>query len=264
MESTARRGVIRITLLTDFGTADGYVGEVKGVLAALAPSVVVQDVTHEIPPGDVRKGAMALSRYWNSFPPGTVHLAVVDPGVGTPRRGLALEADGRFVVAPDNGLVTGVVRAASGWRAVALPSSGGSVPGPDATFHGRDVFAPAAARLATGGRLEDEGVPVTDPVLLHLPAPRETALGVEGEVVDVDRFGNLVTNIPGSGVGPGRVVEVRGRRVPVVRAYGEVGSGELLALVNSQGWLEVAAREASAASLLQGGTGLPVVLLREA
>src|SRR5262245_33021919 len=146
-----------ITLLTDYGTADSYVAEVKAALLAGAPAATLVDVTHEIPPGDIKAGQYLLGRAWHRFPAGTVHLVVVDPGVGTERRALAAEDRGHRFVAPDNGLLTVLAPHAP---FVSLPV----LPGVSPTFHGRDVFAPAAARLAMGARLEDLGPVIADPI----------------------------------------------------------------------------------------------------
>jgi S-adenosyl-L-methionine hydrolase (adenosine-forming) len=275
----ARGAPPRITLLTDFGTADGYVAAMKGVIATIAPFVVVDDATHDIPPGDVAAGAWALAAYWRRYPPGTVHVAVVDPGVGGARRALAVRCRGRWLVAPDNGLVTRVLAEASGAGddddgalVVALDPArigGGAV---SATFHGRDVFAPAAAWLAAGRPAEELGTRAAEPpVRLTLPAAvregeGEVGRGVAGVVVHVDRFGNLITNVPGAwlvgggGAGGAGSVRVRlaGRDVPLVRTYGDAGPGELLALVGSAGWIEVAVRDGSAAALLEVGRGAVV------
>ncbi|RMH14204.1 MAG: hypothetical protein D6701_11540, partial [Gemmatimonadetes bacterium] len=215
----------RITLLTDFGMADGYVGAVKGVLAAGCPGALLDDVAHDLAPGDVNAAAAALRRYWARYPEGTVHLVVVDPGVGTDRRALAVEADGRFVVAPDNGVLAHVLTEARAWRAVAL-----RVPeGVSATFHGRDVFAPAAARLAAGEPLEAIGTPVADLVTPE-PPPVERNGGVRrGRVVVVDRFGTLHTNLPGGELKPTDRVRVAGQEARVVRTYGDAPPGTLVA-----------------------------------
>ncbi|HZD04959.1 MAG TPA: SAM-dependent chlorinase/fluorinase, partial [Longimicrobiales bacterium] len=249
----------RVTLLTDFGTADGYVAAMKGVLASMAPGAFLDDASHEVSRGDPLAAALALERYWRLYPPGTVHLVVVDPGVGTRRRALALEADERFVVAPDNGVVSRVVAEVHSWSAVEVAEEGG-VPGidPSSTFHGRDVFAPAAARLAAGRPLESLGGPLADPVLLPLPEPRRDGGEAEGEVIVADRFGNLVTNIPGSWVPPGADVEIAGRRVALLPSYGHTSPGALLAVVNSDGRVEVAVRDGSAAAVLGVGPGEPV------
>lgn len=249
----------RITLLTDFGTVDGWVGVMKGVLASLAPGVAVDDISHDLPPGDVAGAARALGRYWNRYPPGTVHLVVVDPGVGTPRRTLAVEGAGRMVVAPDNGVATPLLDSTS-WRAVTLENPAYLGPERSSTFHGRDIFAPAAAHLAVGVELGVLGRPVTDPLRLVAPLPTGRPGHARGVVVAVDRFGNLATNIPEDWVAAGDRVRVEGRTVSVVGTFGSVEPGELLALVNSDGVLEIAVREGSAADRLAAGPGSTVHL----
>src|SRR3712207_234825 len=199
-----------ITLLTDFGTADGYVAEMKGVILTRAPDVTVVDVTHDVSPQDVECGRLALARYWRRFPPGTVHLAVVDPGVGSARAALAIESDGRWLVGPDNGLLSPALLVA-GARAVILPVPATAAP----TFHGRDVFAPAAAALAAGARLDALGSPALDFVVRRTPEPRRLSDGsIEGQVITVDRFGNAITNLVGLRA---QSVEVNGRSLPIDR-----------------------------------------------
>lgn len=247
-----------VTLLTDFGTRDGYVAAMKGVLVTLHPGVRLDDAGHDVEQGDVRGGGWALARYWDRYPPGTVHLAVVDPGVGTARRPLAVEADGRFLVVPDNGLASRVLDAARTWRAVATTDEtywGGDR---SRTFHGRDVFAPVAAHLAGGVELEALGPSVEDPVRLDEPTPVRRNAGIEGEVVVEDRFGNLVTNIPAEALPDDPVVRVAGERLPLSDTYASVEPGRLIALVNSFGRLEVAVRNGSAARRFEGGQGLSV------
>ncbi len=240
----------RVTLLTDFGTADGYVAAMKGVLATRAPGVALEDAGHDLPRGDVAHAAWTLGRFWDRFPAGTVHLVVVDPGVGTARAAMAVEVDGIFAVGPDNGVFTPLLESGREWRAVRLPVPDDASP----SFHGRDVFAPAAAELASGCALESLGPPVEDPVRLTAP---ERPAG-QGTVRTVDRFGNLVTDIDGAELEGAEAVRVGGRTVPVARTYGAVEVGTLLALVGSDGTVEVAAREASAAAILRLGTGAPV------
>ncbi len=250
--------MVRITLLTDFGTDDGYAGALKGVLSTRAPEALVEDISHSVPPGDVGKASRILGRYWRRFQPGTVHLVVVDPGVGTRRRGLATEADGRFLVGPDNGVFSRVLSDAALWRAFDLSRSE-LLPAPSSTtFHGRDWFAPAAAMLATGTSIDSLGVPVPDPVILSDPEPVTDGDWVSGEVLEVDRFGNLVTNIPGERILECGAVEIAGVGVRVRATYGDAAVGELLALVNSDGVLEVAVRDGSAARKLGVGLGAGV------
>jgi S-adenosylmethionine hydrolase len=241
-----------ITLLTDFGLSDSYVAEVKGVLLSRAPGAMLVDVTHQVPPGDVRAGQYLLARAWHRFPPGTVHLAIVDPGVGTARRALAAAAGEHRFVAPDNGLLSFLP---AGARVVSLPIPAHAAP----TFHGRDVFAPAAAALAAGARLEDLGSPITDPTHAPLPTPRHDGVAVVGEVLYVDRFGTLVSNIPGDAVEPGVRIRVAGTDVGAVRrTFGDVQRGTLVAFVGSGGTVEIAVRDGSAARLLGVGVGAEV------
>jgi S-adenosylmethionine hydrolase len=241
-----------VTLLTDFGTADGYVAEVKGVVLSLAPGAGLVDITHDIAAGDVRAGAYVLGRAWRRFPPGTVHLAVVDPGVGTARRALAAEAAGHYFVAPDNGLLASLP---DGARYVSLPVPPNAAP----TFHGRDVFAPAAAALAHGTALARLGVPVTDPSRSPLPAIDVRGGVVTGEVVHVDHFGTLITNIPAAAVAARARVRVGARAAgPVRRTFADVPRGRLVAYPGSDGTIEIAVRDGSAAKRLGAGRGATV------
>lgn len=245
-----------VTLLTDFGTADGYVGEMKGVLASHAPGVTLVDISHELPPHDIDGARLALARFWRRYPEGTVHLVVVDPDVGGARSCVAVESMGRFLVGPDNGVLSPALLVA-GSRAVALePPSTAS-----ATFHGRDVFAPAAAALATGTPLDALGMPVVAPLVRRTPEPRRLEDGgIGGEVITVDRFGNAITNL--LTVRPAGHVEAGGRRLGFVRTYADVPPGAAAALIGSSGLVEIAVREGSAASLLGLTRGSPVVLRR--
>ena len=232
-----------------------------GVISAMAPAAVIDHAAHDIPQGDIRRAALALTRYWRLYPPGTVHLVVVDPGVGTDRRAVAARIDDRLFVAPDNGVLGWVLRDARRVRAVSLP-----VPTDPAaaTFHGRDVFAPAAGRLARGDDLDALGPPANGLVGLDWPEPVDDGAGVDGVVVEVDRFGNLITNIPADRLPPGAEVQVwsgAGERLvagPVRRTYGDVASGVVVALVGSLGLLEVSVRDGSAAAWLGAGRGARV------
>lgn len=252
----------RVTLLTDFGTRDGYVAAMKGVLATLAPAVRLDDVAHDLAQGDIRHARWVLGRYWRRFPEGTVHLVVVDPGVGTGRRALALEADDRFVVAPDNGVVSRILDQAGEWRMVELDPDRFAGEELSTTFHGRDLFAPAAAHLARGAPLEELGPEMADPVRLADPEPTRVDDEIRGQVVSEDHFGNLVTNVPGDRIHEDLRVEIQGRALAIRSTYGEVDEGELLALVNSDDRLEVAVRNGSAAKELGAGPGTPVTVLR--
>ena len=241
-----------ITLLTDYGVTDSYVAEVKGVLLTAVPDATLVDVTHQVPPGDVRAGQFLFSRSWRRFPLGTVHLVVVDPGVGTTRRALAAEAAGHFFVAPDNGLLTSLADDAV---FVSLPVPPSAAP----TFHGRDVFAPAAARLAMGLSLEELGDVVEDVRRVPLPVPRADGVALLGEVVYVDRFGTLVSNIMAEDVDAGVRITVEGSEVgPLRKTFGDVDPGQLVAYAGSGGEVEIAVRGGSAARLLGAGVGAEV------
>ncbi|MFL5579133.1 MAG: S-adenosyl-l-methionine hydroxide adenosyltransferase family protein [Gemmatimonadaceae bacterium] len=241
-----------ITLLTDFGTADGYVAEMKGVLLTHAPDAVVVDVAHDVAPQDVEAGRLALARYWRRFPAGTVHLAVVDPGVGSARAAIAVESDGRWLLGPDNGVLSPALLVA-GARAVRLPVPPTAAP----TFHGRDVFAPAAAALAAGATLDAVGEPHLDPIVRRTPEARRLPDGgIQGEVISIDRFGNAVTNCLGR---RGGVLEVAGLRLALARTYADVPPGEVAALCGSTGFIEVAVRDGSAAERLSLRRGSVVV-----
>jgi S-adenosylmethionine hydrolase len=241
-----------VTLLTDFGTADSYVGEVKGVLLSLAPGVTLVDLSHAIPPGDVAAGAYVLERCWAGFPTGSIHLAVVDPGVGTSRAGLAIGAAGHFFVGPDNGLLGGVARAADS-AVVALPVPAGA----SATFHGRDLFAPAAAALARGEPIESLGAAFPQlPHLLTSAVPHHEGKVVVGEVIHVDRFGNLVTNLTPDLVPGYAVLEADSLPIGTLRStFGDVDPGSLVAYLGSGGTIEIGVRDGSAARRLGLGVG---------
>jgi S-adenosylmethionine hydrolase len=225
---------------------------VKGALLSAAPGLTVVDLTHAVPPGDVRAGAYLLGRAWHRFPDGTIHLAVVDPGVGTERAALAIAAHGHYFVGPDNGLFTLVLRDAE-VQIVVLATPDSASP----TFHGRDVFAPTAAALATGTPLAQLGDPLIGiPVRLAYREPHHEGKSVVGEVVYVDRFGTLVTNLTSELVPSYAVIEVEGLEVgPLRRTFGDVPTGGLVAYLGSGGQVEIAVRDGSAARRLGMGVG---------
>jgi S-adenosyl-L-methionine hydrolase (adenosine-forming) len=251
-----------ITLTTDFGSADGYVGAMKGVILGIAPDVRLVDLSHEIAAHDVRGAAYVLGRAAAFFPAGTVHLAVVDPGVGSRRRPLLITTPRASYVGPDNGLFTFALDEA-GAAVFELDRPEFWLPNISRTFHGRDIFAPAAAHIACGVAPHALGSPISDPVRLPTVVPQRRADGhVAGHVIHVDRFGNLITDIPGAWVDEGRwCVEIAGRRVSQFGATYEAGApGALLILVSSAGTLEIAARDGNAAAQLGVRVGETAIL----
>lgn len=254
-----------ITLTTDFGTREAFVGIMKGVILGIHPSVHLVDLTHEIAPHDILEGALALGAAVPFFPPGTVHLAVVDPGVGTERRALALAAGGQQFVGPDNGLFTFLLNE-PGWSAVSLDDPAYALPVISRTFHGRDRFAPAAAHLSRGVPLDRLGPPVTGLVRIRWPRAGLEGGILVGEVIRVDRFGNLVTSARAEDVeslgSPDAVtVEVAGRRITgLSRSYADRGAGEPGAIIGSSGRLEIFLREARARAALSIERGAQVRL----
>ena len=242
-----------ITFLTDFGTADGYVAEMKGVLLTELPSAVIVDVAHDIPPHDLDAARLTIARYWRRFPRGTVHLAVVDPGVGSARAAIAVESEGRLLVGPDNGLLSPALLIPAA-RAVRLdiPTQA------SATFHGRDVFAPAAARLAMGTDLNALGAEHPTPVIRRTPEPQRGPTGeLVGQVLTIDRFGNAVTNLVGM---RGASVVAEGRELPLKRTYSDLDPGQAGAIVGSTGLIEIVVREGRASDVLSLARGSRVWL----
>lgn len=262
-ERESRRGTI-VTLLTDFGSKDAYVACMKGVLLARAPSLVtIVDLTHEVPPQDTRAATFHLRHAWSWFPAGTIHVAVVDPGVGTDRAILVARHAGHLFLAPDNGLLAPILASDDAVHALDLAD----YPVPSATFHGRDLFAPAAARLVEGAAPSELGPALHSGAWRSAPdaGPRLELGRIACEVDHVDRFGNLILNVAGTALDPDSsawVAEIAGVNVEFARTYGSVGAGALLALVDSFDRVEIAERGGDAAARLDVGRGTPVTLLR--
>ncbi|HSN73828.1 MAG TPA: SAM-dependent chlorinase/fluorinase [Anaerolineae bacterium] len=251
-----------ITLTTDFGLADGYVAAMKGVILSIAPQATLIDITHQIAPQNVREAAYVLHTALPYFPPGAVHVAVVDPGVGSARRPMAARVDGSFLVGPDNGVFTFALHGAGQPAAcLHLDNPAYWLPQVSRTFHGRDIFSPMAAHLANGVPLEALGTPIDDPICFDVRHPQREADGsLRGEVIHVDRFGNLVSNIPGDWLA-GRLWNVRIAGQQIIGpslSYAEIESGQLLTLVSSNATLEVAVRDGSAAGRLGVAAGEPI------
>jgi hypothetical protein len=257
-----------VALLTDFGTADGYVGVMKAVILGIAPGVPLVDLTHEIPPRDIRAGAWVLHTSWRALPAGSVCLGVVDPGVGTARRAVAFAAGERFCVGPDNGLFGYLLAVTPASAAVALDNPRYQLPSPSATFQGRDIFAPAAGHLAAGLPLAALGSAIAPESLtaLALRQPVRQGDDLVGQILHVDHYGNLITDIGQrlaaallARVAPDVPLRVGQHAVTAAaQTFADGPAGEPFALVDSSGHLAVALRDGSAAARLGVGVGTEV------
>ena len=256
-----------ITLLTDFGTADYFVAAVKGVILTINPQVSVVDITHEVPPQDIEAGAFTLLNCYRDFPSGTIHVAVVDPGVGSARRGIVVRAGAHYFVGPDNGLFSYICDREKSCEVFELKEEKYFRPDPSPSFHGRDVFAPAAAALSKGTRPEQFGPRIKDEVRLAPLTPvKEHDGSLRGRIIHIDRFGNCITNFTRADVPDSDQVKLRVRR-KVIRQFrkffaDEAGAqDQLFAIWGSAGFLELSLNGASAATLLRAKRGDPVILL---
>ena len=266
-----------ITLLTDFGQRDAYVASMKGVVLGINTQARLVDITHDVPPQDILHGAFVLGAAWRYFPPGTIHVAVVDPGVGTERKALLLQADGGSFLAPDNGLFSFVMppeqtrlplftpyqaRIPETFRAYVLTNDKFWRHQVSNTFHGRDIFAPVAAHLSLGVAPEELGQSVASLTRLAVPVPQWEAGSLVGYVLHIDRFGNLVTSIAGEAVREDRgsmVVELAGVKVKGLASTYAV-TGTPVTLIGSHGYLEVALPGGNAATSLGVSVGDQVVV----
>jgi len=261
-----------ITLMTDFGIKDGNVGVMKGVIWGISPDAQITDLSHLIAPQNIREAALILSRSAPYFPKDTIHVVVVDPGVGTERRAMAARIGDAFYVCPDNGIVTLLLeRANSGHQSsefVRLDNPRYQLPVVSHVFHGRDIFAPAAGHLASGVPLQSLGTPFTDPVQLALPKPVRTQHGLRGEVIHIDHFGNIASNVRVEDLGEALArkdqitvrigqTEVKG----MVDTFGERPVGQVIALLGSTGNLIVSVVNGNAAHVLEAKVGDPLEAL---
>ncbi|NOZ56572.1 MAG: SAM-dependent chlorinase/fluorinase [Calditrichaeota bacterium] len=249
-----------ITLLTDFGTQDSFVGEMKGSIARICPEANVIDLTHEIPSHNVEHAAFAWKTATASFPKGSVHVGVVDPGVGTSRKALAAEIDGSFYVCPDNGMLSWILEDAASAKIVAADNPQFWRPWVSSTFHGRDIFAPVAAHLACGVPLGSVGHVLRTPKRLRLRKPQLQGKTIIGHPMLADRFGNVLTNLPNALLEMIATVEFGGHRCKPVRTFAEGKPGEFLVLQGSHGYLEIALNRASVLTAMRDAMTATVVL----
>jgi S-adenosyl-L-methionine hydrolase (adenosine-forming) len=241
-----------ITLTTDFGNRDHYVGSMKGVIYNINPDVTITDITHEIPAHDVFSAAFTLRSFVPYFPKETIHIVVVDPGVGSVRKPIALEADEKFFVGPDNGVFTYVILESESFRAYEISNPKYFLSRVSFTFHGRDIFAPAAAHLSLGVSIGDFGERLLNPFMLEIKEPDIGQEEIIGEVIYEDTFGNLITNIPGSMVDSNSRLYVCDILITgVSKSYSEASEGELLAVIGSSGFIELSVNRGRAADLIK-------------
>jgi S-adenosylmethionine hydrolase len=257
-----------ITLLTDFGTQDAYVAIIKGVILRIDPTAQIIDITHAVPPGDVRVAAFLLRSAVRFFPRGAIHVVIVDPGVGSKRRPILIETDGAIFVGPDNGVLAPAADVLYRQTIRHIQNRAYFLHPVSQTFHGRDIFAPVAAHLARGVAPAEIGPAVDAPVELAFPAAHCDQSGITGQVMYVDHFGNLITNIetellvrfPAHGLS----VSINQKRVAgPVSAYAAVAEGMPLAIIGSWGVMEIAVRNGSAADMFAAGPGMPVTVVLE-
>jgi len=252
-----------ITLLTDFGIQDGYVASMKGVIMGICPEARFVDISHLIPPQDVRSAAFVLSTVYRDFPVGTIHLAVVDPGVGTDRKALAIETEHCLLVGPDNGLFSWILKREDKWEARSVENTAYLRSPVSRTFHGRDVFAPVAAHLANGVRIHSLG-PSCIPLIARWCSFSRHKGGLYGEVIHIDRFGNIITNVTGEDLKDFDfisqwTIDVGGHIISeFVSIYAQATPGSPAALIGSSGHLEIALNQGDAARSLGIHSGDPV------
>ena len=259
-----------ITITTDFGLKDPYVAIMKGVIISINPNAHIWDITHEIKPGDIAEAAYILREAHSFFPKGTIHVAVVDPGVGGKRRAIAIKTEDFFFVGPDNGIFWPILEQSKNPLIIHLTNKRYFLQEISTTFHGRDIFAPVAAHISRGVDLKDMGYPIHDPVVLSIEKPIFLEDRIIGQVIRADHFGNLITNISEQdimgkfGSKDGVEVEVAGIKIyGISKTYSDVPPGQPLAIIGSSGSLEISANMASAADIIgTAAKGLKVLIKR--
>lgn len=257
-----------ITLLTDFGETDGFVGTMKGVIYGVNPEARIVDISHDIEPQDISSGAFVLRNSYQFFPADTIHVVVIDPGVGSERRILCVAANKHYFIAPDNGVLKYIYDECSNVYAVKVSNKRYFLPSVSRTFHGRDIFAPVAAHIATGLKIDELGTEVTDYERGDIPKLEETSESIAGEIVYIDRFGNLISNIPFNRLrresGDIRRILFKGRILDhLCHSYSDGRRNEPIALVGSSGFLEIACNLANAKEKLNGKIGEKISVIFE-
>jgi S-adenosylmethionine hydrolase len=251
-----------IALLTDFGTRDYFVGAMKGVILSINQEAKIVDITHEIPPQDIRAAAFTLCACCEDFPGKTIFVAVVDPGVGSSRRAILVETERYYFIAPDNGLLSFVFERERHFRVFQLTSEKFFAAEVSRTFHGRDIFAPVAAHLSNGVKPSEFGGEIEDFICFEAAKPKKISGGkIEAEIIHIDRFGNLITNLRKKDLPENFSVEINGKLIGKLQNfYTEAKTGELFMIFGSAGFLEIAAPQNSASKLLNGKSGDKVLV----
>jgi S-adenosyl-L-methionine hydrolase (adenosine-forming) len=240
-----------ITLLTDFGDTDGYVGSMVGALLSICRTATPVSISHRIQPYNVNAAAFVLSRYWSFYPAGTIHLVIIDPGVGSARKAIAVEADNHFFLAPDNGVLSYIFQQTYHWTAYEIINAALFLPQVSVTFHGRDIFAPVAAHLANGVGIDQVGPKLLQPKRLRIEAAVTNAHGIVGQIIYTDTFGNCITNIPATWLSDKNFrLKINTTTISHISAsYSESVTDELLLIEGSAGYLEIAVNQGNAAKL---------------
>lgn len=247
-----------VTLTTDFGLKDHYAGAMKGVILSINPEAVIVDITHEIEKFNIIEAAFKLRSFYKFFPEGTAHIVVVDPGVGGPRKPIAIQTHGYYFVGPDNGVFSLLPGLEDDCKAIEITNRNYMLETVSSTFHGRDIFAPAAAHLSLGVRIDELGESVTSPEKLEIPEPDVRSGEILGVVIYEDSFGNLVTNVPSQMIKADSIVYVDRTRIErIVSSYGDAGKGGLFAIKGSSGLLEISVNQGSASKIIR--TKQPVI-----
>jgi S-adenosyl-L-methionine hydrolase (adenosine-forming) len=240
-----------VTFTTDFSTRDWFAGTVHGIIASISPATSVIPVTHDIPPQDIRAAAFVLGAACAYFPPGTIHVAIVDPGVGSTRKAIAVKTVRYIFLGPDNGILSWALRNEEAFEIRELSNHKLFLQHPSHTFHGRDIFAPVAAHLAKGMKFSQIGPVLRSYAELPWPEPKRYGSQIRGEIIYFDHYGNAITNIPAELTPDNAIITLKGRRVPLVQSYASVPQGKLLAIIGSHNYLEIAINTGSAQNELR-------------
>ncbi len=249
-----------ITLTTDFGTKDGYIGAVKGVIKRINPEAEIVDITHDIEPFDILGAAFTLNNFYRYFPQNTIHLVVVDPGVGSKRQPILIQTEDFFFVGPDNGVFTFVLQSDRITEIINLSNDQYFLSQLSGTFHARDVFAPVAAYLSLGVDIKEFGTPASECFKLVIPQPQSSKKGIVGEIIHIDNFGNLITNIDADSIRTKRlIIEVRKKKINrISQSYFDIPKKKVGVVIGSSGFLEIAMNQGNVSKILKANIGTPV------